>query len=137
MCLITVPARSLIVTQPPTPILNRGLRFSKNLRLSHRKRSKDLHDELKIQPLNTRIDKLSNKALNKMKALFYYEEGHHPKPTYKYDPDYEINDDPIYLKLPSLAQKIDEVILQPLSITNPIRNAPELHDWKPPPPVYT
>ena len=71
-----------------------------------------------------------------MKALFYYDEGNHPKPSYKYDPDYEISEDPIYLKLPSLASRIDEEILQPLSIVNSIKTAPEIHQWKPPPPIF-
>ena len=118
-------------------IQNRALRFTKNIKLSDRKRSKDLHDELKVVPLNIRLNKLTNKFANKMKSLYHYEEGYHPKPSYKYDMDYEISEDPIYLKLPSLAHKIDEKVLQPLSIVNLIKTAPELHDWNPPPPVYT
>ena len=80
-------------------IQNRALRFVKNLKLSDRKRSKDLHEELKMTPLNVRINKLANKSANKMKALFHYEEGHHPLPSYKYDTDYEINEDPHLSKI--------------------------------------
>ena len=89
-----------------------------------------------MTPLNVRINKLANKSANKMKALFHYEEGHHPLPSYKYDTAYEINKDPIYLKLPSLSQRIDREIFQPLSLPNPIITAPELHQWKPPLPIF-
>ena len=50
---------------------NRALRFVKNVKLSDRIKAKDMHEELEIEPVNVRLEKLACKSLNKMKSLYY------------------------------------------------------------------
>ena len=112
-------------------IQNNALRFVLNIKKSERKKIIDIHSELKIEPMNVRIDKLATKMLNKMKDMYFYKRNNKPTINYKYD-DYEIKLKPLRPKSQSLAKRIDKNILKPNFVNNPIKNVTTISDWKPP-----
>ena len=75
-------------------IQNNSLRFALNMTRGDRKRMLDLHQELKIDPLNLRIDRICNKMLNKMKDLYYIPKNKSREARYKYS-DFEITNQPL------------------------------------------
>ena len=112
-------------------IQNNALRFVLNIKRSEMKKIIDIHSELKIEPMNVRIDKLATKMLNKMKDMYFYKRNNKPTINYKYD-DYEIKLKPLRPKSQSLAKRIDKNILKPNFVNNPIKNVTTISDWKPP-----
>ena len=96
---------------------------------------KKLHEDLKIEPYNIRINKLSNKLLNKMKELYHIPKNQSPYFKYKYS-NYEITEEPYRSRRRSLSQRINKYILKPNNINNIIISAPTPDKWKPPQPFY-
>ena len=74
-------------------VQNKDLRFIKNLKKNYRVRMKDLHQELQIDPINVRIDMMSNKTINRMKELYLVSKHQDNTALYKYS-DYTIQDTP-------------------------------------------
>ena len=88
-------------------VQNKSLRFVANVKLSDKKKSKDIHEALKIESINVRLNRLSNKLLNKMKDNYMYKRNNAPVINYKFS-DYEITSEPINKKSKTLAKTIDE-----------------------------
>ena len=118
-------------------IQNNGLRFAQGISRSERKRVSELHKETNIEPLNIRINKLSNKMLNKLKEIHFPKKDNNINiPFYKYG-DYTITAPPIRNKKQTLAQRIHKNILKPNFIKNSILQEPSISQWQPPTPIYT
>ena len=115
---------------------NRALRFIKGVKLSDRVNMENLHKELNIDPMNVRLDRLTNKSLNKMKEMYYLPKNQQREVMYKYS-DYALTEPPIRLRRKSLAERIDKHILKPRYHRNFIKDEPICTDWQPPEPIYT
>ena len=117
-------------------VQNKSLRFVANVKLSDKKKSKDIHEALKVESINVRLNRLSNKLLNKMKDNYMYKRNNAPVINYKFS-DYEITSEPINKKSKTLAKTIDEKILRPRFARNPIKDEINYSDWRPPQPIYS
>ena len=111
-------------------IQNQATRFITNHKLSDKKRSRDLHNTLKLDPINVRINKLSCKHINKLHNKYYDDDV-----ILNLGSTFEIQDPPIKQKKTSLAKTIYNNIF----INNEQchwNDAIEIADWVAPPPKY-
>ena len=115
---------------------NKCLRFVENIKLSERKKMKDVHNKLKIDPMNIRIDKQCNKMINNIREQYYIPLNKTRDITYKLS-DYEITTEPNRTRRRSVIQRIDKYILNPRSHKNLINETPTIDKWKPPNPIWT
>ena len=118
-------------------IQNNGLRFAHGIKKSDRKKISELHTETNIEALNIRINKLSNKMLNKLKEIHFPKNNNNTNDTYYKYGDYTITTPPIRNKKQTLAQRINKNILKPNFIKNTILHEPTTTQWQPPTPIYT
>ena len=117
-------------------IQNKCLRFIKNITLKDRVKIKDMHESLKIEPLNVRIDKLCNKVYNKIKEIYYIPKTQNRNTFYKYS-DFTLENEPIRKRRKSVAQQVEKHIINPNKGYNPIKTEKPRDQWKPPKPIYT
>ena len=90
-------------------VQNRGVRYINNVTLLDKKRTTVLHDKIKMEPMNIRINQLANKIHKTMKNTYMSKKKLFP-PIYKLDLDYEIKDEPIRKRRKTQAMKINEYI---------------------------
>ena len=90
-------------------VQNRGVRYIDNVTLLDKKRTTVLHDKVKMQPMNIRINQLASKIHKTMKDTYMSKKKLFP-PIYKLDLDYEIRNDPIRNRRKTQAMKIKEYI---------------------------
>ena len=95
----------------------------------------ELHEELRTEVLNIRIDKLSNKIKNKMKEICYLSKNKVSDINYKYS-GYQNEEQPVRSRRKSLLEKIDKYIIQQ-GKTNPIKEEPSQEKRKAPTPIFT
>ena len=107
---------------------NNCLKFVKNVKKRDRINMEDLHAELKIEPLNIRIDKMANKTLNKIREMYHIPKDEERFTTYKYSA-YEIKDQPFRKRKMTIAERINKFLIKPRSQTNVIKSEPERHMW--------
>ena len=116
---------------------NRALRFIKGVSRSDRITAKSLHEDLNIEPMNVRIDRLACKSINKMKSLYNSIPKNENRVTrYKYS-DYCIEEQPLRNRRRSVADHIDKYILKPRGHDNLLKKERSWEDWQAPPPIYT
>ena len=115
---------------------NRALRFIKGIKKSDRINMKSIHEELKIMPINVRIDYLANRCLNKMKEKYINKNNDISEVTYKYG-DFKIEGEPIRTKRRSLADRVQKYILDPKKHKNIIKDEKSTSEWEPPDPIYS
>ena len=117
-------------------IQNKGLRYIKGIKKGDKIKMETLHKELDIDPLNVRIDRMANKALNKMKEQYHFPKNQVPTVNYKYS-DFSIQTPPSRTKRKSMALRIEQKILKPRGHKSSIKIEPPVDKWKPPTPIYT
>ena len=117
-------------------IQNSALRFIKGIKKRERVSAASLHEELDIDPLNIRLDKLACKVYNIMKTKYHVSKNSHTEANYRF-PDYEIEGNPLRTKRKSLAEHIEKYILKPRRHKNAIREEILWENWKAPPSIYT
>ena len=81
--------------------------------------------------MNIRHNKLATKQLFKINDKYHNDDPYVNKGT-----DYEITDDPKQQKHKTLIETIEDVIYTDLARC-PWHNAMAIHDWEPPPPIFT
>ena len=116
-------------------VQNKALRFMKGITLKDKARSKDLHKEFNIDPVNIRLDRLACKFLNTMKDMYHIPKRLNRNTKYKYS-DFIIEGEPVRTRRRSLADSIEKHILNKRNHNNPIRMEKLLSDWTPPHPIY-
>ena len=86
-------------------VQNRALRSILKIKYSERITNLNIHNKLKIKPLNHYLAKLFFKAINKIKGKYLLRDEMY-EPFYKLDPVFEISIDPHRNKQDSLAEHI-------------------------------
>ena len=112
-------------------VQNSATRFISNTKLIDRVSSEQIHNNINMQPMNIRRNKLAIKQLNKIHDTYYSENLYTNKST-----DYEITDPPKHEKQQTLFQKIEEFIYADPS-NCPWHNPLPVAEWTPPNPLYT
>ena len=115
---------------------NRALRFIKGIKRSDRIDMKSVHEELKIMPINVRIDYLANRCINKIKDKYIPKKNHITDVNYKYG-DFLIEDNPIRTKRRSIVDRVNKYILRPNNHKNIIISEKSISEWKAPSPIYS
>ena len=123
-------------TQQLQKIQNRGLRFIKNIKFKDKIKMKTVHEELDIEALNVRINRLKNKTLNKMKQVYHVTQSQEKNLTYKYS-DYTIQIEPHKKKSRTIAQRIEKYLLIPRGQKNIIKEEKSIENWQKPEPIYS
>lgn len=90
-------------------IQNRALRFVKNIKLKDKIRTKSIHDELKIEPLNIRLHQLAQKNITQIYELYLGTADSWVTKPYKFS-DYEISKEPQRKKKRTTAMRIKKYI---------------------------
>ena len=116
-------------------IQNKAIRFITNTRLREMKTCKDLHEQIKLDPMNIRLNKLKVKQLHKIQATYCPKDDLWP-PTYDSLGEYEIKEPALCPKNTTLAQRIMENIFQKHQDC-PWFNPVEPPDREDPNPIYT
>lgn len=95
-------------------VQNKACRFITNTKLLDRVPSSSLHNKLKLDPLNIRLQKLSYKTLNKINKYFLSNNINDKiNIRYKFS-SFEITRDPHFQKSPTIAEKLNDSILSTL-----------------------
>ena len=97
---------------------------------------KTVHEELDIEALNVRINRLKNKTLNKMKQIYYNTQNQDDNLTYKYS-DFTIQIQPHRKKRRTVAQRIERNLLKPRGQRNTIKDEIDIDEWTKPDPIYS
>ena len=115
---------------------NKALRFIKGISRKDRVTAKSLHEDLNIDPMNVRLDRLACKSINKMNSIYSHPTNENRSISYKYS-DYTINEQPSRSRRRSVADHIHKYILKPRNHENILKKETPWEDWQPPPPIYT
>ena len=116
-------------------IQNKGTRFIKDVRITDRVSSRNLHNSLKLDAINVRISKLNQKLMYKIYETYCVEDELLPQYVNCYS-DFLIEDQPIKEKSQTLAKRIVNNIYVDHTQC-PWHDPPDIHNWISPQPIYT
>ena len=114
---------------------NRCLRFILNLKLKDKARTAHLHEKLKIEPLNQRLNRLAKKMLYGAREKYTKNPALPDEAYYKLS-DYYIQEMPIRKRKRPVAERINKYIYKKVGKKSILHSLPEEKKWRIPEAIY-
>ena len=116
-------------------IQNNSLRFILNLKRKDRIKITEMHEKLKIEPLNIRLNKLAKKMLYRTKDKYLSKEAVSDEAYYKLS-DYILEGPPLKKRKRSLMDKVNKYIARKSNRRCTLHSLPDEDNWPIPEPIY-
>ena len=112
-------------------VQNRALRYILNHKLKDKVKISAMHEKLKIEPINLRLNKLAKKMLYKAKDRYCSKHNTADDIFYRLS-DYAIEDPPLKTKKRSISERINKYVYNKSGRKSVLHSLPDETKWKTP-----